>query len=329
MMYRLVGSTVATVLLTATLHAQTIETAIDDFRRGRMEECIISLNDLVAQKALSQEQQITAYKYLSLASRGLDKKNEAAFYLQQLAATAPEADLSAERFPEDLLATWWKVKRAVASDTNLPQTRTIAFLHFDNASIEEADKWQPMTVGMPAMLAGDFLDLNVLKVVERAKIEAILSELKLSEQQYSDPNTAVRLGRLAGAHVLVFGTLMQLDSRTMRVDARLVQTETGELLAAVKVEGRPGDIVALERELVEKLAERLELKLEESSRAKIKGPDGPPLEATLAYYNGILYEDQGNYADAYESYKKAAELYPPYEAAKQKLATLTPFVQAG
>lgn len=320
----------ALVALTGIAAAQNLQSAISDFQHGRMEECIIALNDLVANKSVQGPDEVTAYKYLSLASRGLDDKKQSKFYLQQLAVLSPEADLSREHFPEDLLATWWQVKGAGAKIADMPQTKTIAFLHFDNASIEDAEKWQPMTVGLPSMLAGDFYALDLLKVVERAKIEAILNELKLSEKQYADPQTAVRLGKLAGAHVLVFGTLMQLDGRNMRIDARMVQTETGELIGAVKVDGRPNNIVKLEQELVQKIASALKVELDDQTKAKLLKPEGPPVEATLAYYNGLLYEDQGNYAEAFAAYRKASELYPAYKDAQSKLATLTPFVeQAG
>lgn len=324
---RTLSALIAVTLLAGSVSAQTLDSAVNDFKRGRMEECIIALNDLVAAKSLDKDQEVTAFKYLSLASRGLDDRNQTAFYLTQLAEVSPETDLAAERFPEDVQALWWKVKGAAQKESALPQTKTIAFLHFDNASIDDAEKWQPMTVGLPAMLAGDFLDLGLLKVVERAKIEAILDELKLSEQQYADPQTAVKVGKLVGAHVLVFGTLMQLDGRNMRIDARLVQTETGELIGAVKVEGRPSDIVKLEQDLVKSLADKLEVRLTDQAKAKLERPSGPPLEATLAYYNGLLYEDQGNYADAYAAYQKAADLFPKYDAALSKLATLSPFVE--
>ena len=317
----------ALAILTGTAVAQSLESAVADFRRGRMEECIIALNDLVANNSVQGPDQVTAYKYLSLASRGLDDRSQATFYLQQLAVLSPDADLSRERFPEDLLAVWWKVKGATDQIADLPQTKTIAFLHFDNASIEDAEKWQPMTIGLPAMLAGDFYELGMLKVVERARIEAILDELKLSEKQYADPQTAVRVGKLVGAHVLVFGTLMQLDGRNMRIDARLVQTETGELIGAVKVDGRPNNIMKLEQELVQKLAAELEVELDDQAKAKLLEPEGPPVEATLAYYNGLLHEDQGHYAEAFAAYRKATKLYPGYKDAEAKLATLTPFVE--
>ena len=71
------------------------------------------------------------------------------------------------------------------------------------------------------------------RVVEREKLVAVLKELSLGESQLADPKTQLRIGRLSGAKRMVFGGY-QVIGKSMRIDLRLVDVETGRVLTAAK-----------------------------------------------------------------------------------------------
>jgi len=70
-------------------------------------------------------------------------------------------------------------------------------------------------------------------VVERERLALALQELKLGSSVLVDEATRLRIGKIVGAKYLVFGVFMVFGG-TMRLDLRLVETETGAILKAVE-----------------------------------------------------------------------------------------------
>ncbi len=69
------------------------------------------------------------------------------------------------------------------------------------------------------------------RVIERGQLEKALDELKFSQTDLFDPDLAKKLGRFVGAEAILAGTITSLDN-TIRINARLFNTERGEVLAA-------------------------------------------------------------------------------------------------
>jgi len=92
-------------------------------------------------------------------------------------------------------------------------------------------------------------------VVERSKADKIMGEIKLGEDGYLDAAALVKKGRLLGAQYLVIGTVIQADmgfeikevpyteqhtlyeKGAIRVEARVIETETGRIVTAKLGEG--------------------------------------------------------------------------------------------
>ena len=70
-------------------------------------------------------------------------------------------------------------------------------------------------------------------VVEREQIVLVLEELGLGTTALADEATRLRLGRLVGAQLMVFGGY-QIVGDKMRLDIRLVEVETGRVLNATQ-----------------------------------------------------------------------------------------------
>lgn len=101
-------------------------------------------------------------------------------------------------------------------------------------------------VGASASLAEQALQLRTLiaerlanvpdfRLVERDKLDHLLSELHLDASGLVSSNTASRIGALTGAKTLVTGTLMSLDNEWV-VTARLINAQSSEI-QAVRVTG--------------------------------------------------------------------------------------------
>ena len=68
-------------------------------------------------------------------------------------------------------------------------------------------------------------------VVERERLLLALQELNLGTTPLVDTATQLRIGKLVGAQLMVFGTYLVIENK-MRLDLRLVEVETGRILKA-------------------------------------------------------------------------------------------------
>jgi len=82
---------------------------------------------------------------------------------------------------------------------------------------------------------------GAIQVVERAKLIAILEELKLGSSALADESTRLRVGRMTGAKEMVFGGYMVVGT-TMRIDLRRVDVETGRVLKTAKMTADAADM---------------------------------------------------------------------------------------
>lgn len=73
------------------------------------------------------------------------------------------------------------------------------------------------------------------KVIERQLLNKVTAEQKLSLTGIIDQTSAQKLGRLLGVDAIASGTVTDLD-KSLKVNARLISTETGELFATAAVE---------------------------------------------------------------------------------------------
>ena len=70
-----------------------------------------------------------------------------------------------------------------------------------------------------------------IKVVDRRMMEAIISELNLGSSDLADPQTALKLGKLFAAKIIVTGTVHYLPNETL-LSLRLLDTETSMVAKA-------------------------------------------------------------------------------------------------
>jgi TolB-like protein len=101
----------------------------------------------------------------------------------------------------------------------------------------------------------DFIDRLVqrrrFQVVERQRLDLILEEQKLSRTQLLDRSTALELGRLAAAQVIVTGRMVQ--TRTgIEIVGRVIDCETAEILDTVDAYSEVVDLGGL-RDMAEAL----------------------------------------------------------------------------
>ena len=206
---------------------------------------------------------------------------------------------------------------AVAQDTR----PGIAVLRFTNGGSYGQDKenFAALERGIPATLITE-LSLNpALRLVERTETQRLLDEQDLPESGRVDAATAAKIGTLVGARYIIAGTFIDYYGK-FRVDARIVDVETSEILTVVQA--GPKDRQALYqllRDLARDILKETELPPLPSEVANARATRAVPTEALTSYSRALLYHDRGNTPKAVEFYRRAIEAFPDYTAAKEGL----------
>ena len=107
-------------------------------------------------------------------------------------------------------------------------------------------------------LLNSLIEQRRFRMVERARLDAILREQQLSASELADPATASRIGKLATAQISMAGTVIEMN-RGVEVVVRLIDTETSEILASTDVYDEQKSLFA-----VQDLMAGLALKLKQS-----------------------------------------------------------------
>lgn len=195
----------------------------------------------------------------------------------------------------------------------------MAILDFDiGATIgQDPDDYQALRRGLAAMTISELAVNPGVRVVERAQLQQILTEQNLGREGRVDPNTVVQIGRLIGAKYMVTGTIYDVRG-DFRIDARLFDAETGQILRTQRVQGRLDNVFDLVTRLSAQLMRDANLPALTPRQQEAREAQGnPPTPAVMAYSRAVLYADRGDTQRAVEQYRRAIAAFPNYTRARE------------
>jgi TolB-like protein len=181
---------------------------------------------------------------------------------------------------------------------------TVAVLYFDYSGKD--DQLGLLRKGLAQMMISDLSAVDAVQLVERDRLEEILAELKLGQSNKIDPASAAKVGKLLGARYLILGGYFDLKNM-LRVDARVVEVETGKVVQSVGATGDADNFLALEQKLVTDIGAILGKQL---SLPPVKTPPAPKVKppAKLARRTAMLYSRALHDIDSGDKTKAKAEL---------------------
>lgn len=197
----------------------------------------------------------------------------------------------------------------------------IAVLPYDDGGSYGRDKedFAALRQGIPAMLISALSRNPAARVVERSSIRQMLDEQNLSETGRVDATTAARIGKLVGARYMIMGVFTDFYGK-FRIDTRIVDVETGEILKVVSVGPKPRDeLYSLIQQSAEGIMADIKLPPLPENIASAARARAVPAEALTYYSRALLYQDRGDNDRAVEYYRKALEVYPEYTEARAGL----------
>jgi len=123
----------------------------------------------------------------------------------------------------------------------------VSVLAFDNAAFGPAAKdYDGIGKGIMDLVITDLASGGKVRVVDRARVQSILDEQKLTTSGAIDAQSAVRVGRLLGACYSAYGTFIRNDKTGENVlTIHTTSNETGQIQNPVKVTTKGDDILDL------------------------------------------------------------------------------------
>jgi TolB-like protein len=196
----------------------------------------------------------------------------------------------------------------------------VAVLPFENGGSYGPDREDLalLTVGIQQMVLTDLARNSRLRVIERSVLRQLLEEQDLGASGRVDPNTAAQIGKLVGARYIITGVYTDAFG-DMRIDARIIDTETSEILNADQVRGDRKKLFDMLFQLSEKMTAGAKLPpLEARLRQERAARQGPP-EAVILYSRAQTYEDFGDTERAAEVYRQIVREFPQMVEAREAL----------
>jgi len=196
----------------------------------------------------------------------------------------------------------------------------IAVLPFENGGSYGKDKedFDALRKGIAATLIYELARNPGARLVEREQTQRLLDEQGLGVAERVDAATAAKVGKLVGARYMITGSFIDLYG-DFRVDARIIDVETGEIMKVVRSDPKLHDRRDMFR-MIESVARAImtdtklpPLPSNSAQRSAV------PTEALAHFSRALLYEDRGDKPKAIEYYQKALAVFPNYAEANEGL----------
>lgn len=196
----------------------------------------------------------------------------------------------------------------------------IAVFAFANGGSYGAQKedYDALERGMAGMLISELGANPALRVVERENVQRLVDEQNLGASGRVDDQTAAKIGKIVGARYAVMGSFIDLYG-DFRVDVRVVNVETSEIIKTEKVSMQREHLFDLVRTLAGALNKDLNLPPLSRQASEQRMSRQIPTEALTYYSRALLYHDRGNHTQARVMFQKAIDVFPEYAEAKDGL----------
>jgi hypothetical protein len=147
------------------------------------------------------------------------------------------------------------------------------------------------TVGLLTMKVTEALQAEGrVQMVERELMEKLLAELKLSASSLADPATALKIGKLLSARVMVTGSILP-ENKGMTIALRFIDTETSAVRKVLTVEAPS---TTIDRETAANLAKGINdwVKADLPVRGRILSLSGESCFVNLGQDHGLKKGDR-------------------------------------
>ena len=170
----------------------------------------------------------------------------------------------------------WTLRQYVHAKTAPPPIHSIAVLPLDNLSGDPSEEF--FADGMTDQLTTDLAKMGSLRVISRTSV-----------MQYKGAKKSLpEIARELNVDAIVEGSVIRSGQR-VRVTAQLVQAPTDQHLWAETYDRDLGDILKLQAEVANSIAQQVRLQISPPPQTEIRQPHTVNPDAYDAYLKGRLY----------------------------------------
>ena len=181
---------------------------------------------------------------------------------------------------------------------------------------------------LSGMLTTDLSHVQAIQLVERQRLDDVLSEVELGTSTFIDPATAAKMGKGLGAEWVLVGawTVVKDD---LALNARVIVVESGDILVAADAQGPVTDYVTVEKDLIEALLAELPLTVSSGERRKlIAEAPTEDFQALRQYSDGVAASRKGELEAAQKAFQAALAADPAYADARAAIDGLRASIEA-
>ncbi len=181
-------------------------------------------------------------------------------------------------------------------------------------------RYEPLGRGLAEMISVDLAGVQGLRVVERVRIQTLLSELDLARTGVVDEATAPRYGRLLRANKLVGGQYGVINNQ-LTIDAGVFAADEPDLLPDLSTtSGNVDRLFDLQKQVVREILQELDITPSAAELARLDRVPTRSMDAFVQFSRGLQLEDEEDYERAALLYQRAATIDPGFTQAAQKAA---------
>lgn len=185
--------------------------------------------------------------------------------------------------------------RSISTPFSSYEPLLIAVTPFTNLSGQKDYDW--LSVGIGEVFTTKLGSLSCFNLVERIKLSEALREIELGQTGLIDENTAPKVGKMIGAEGLVVGSF-QIIGQTIRIDARLLDVETGKVHVFAGAYGELDKIFEAQDRIAASFLAALNAPLTDEERFLLEAKPTTSMEAFKLYSQAAdTYTPEGNKLD--------------------------------
>ncbi|HEV8122076.1 MAG TPA: winged helix-turn-helix domain-containing protein, partial [Candidatus Polarisedimenticolia bacterium] len=211
---------------------------------------------------------------------------------------------------------------ALAETTPIPARRSVAVLGFQNSSGNREDVW--LSAALSHMLSTELAAGETLRLVSEEDVAGLRASSPWSPTDSLGRSTTSRIGMALNSDWLVLGSYAvagEAGSRKLRLDARLQDAGTGEILAEFAETGSEMDPFAIVSRLGGKMRDRLGVPpVQETDRPAILASVPSNGEAARFYAQGLMKLREFDALAAKDFFQQAIAVDPDFPLAHSMLA---------
>ena len=294
--------------------------AEDAYFAGNPNQCAELLGTLLQTDGLAHATHIQALELLASAELAMSQPGKAKETVTRLLDSSPNYRMDPELVHPQLMEIYYRSLQDRDALKVPDGIRSVAILDLGNRSVTEREAMEALSLGIADALITSLNGATDVAVVERERLDFVMKEIERGQSAGFDKDYAIRVGKLIGAQSLLMGGYTRIEDK-LRIDTRLVETETGKILKTRSVEGKMKDLFKLVDKLAAHTAEDL------GSVQKMEKEDASgEVEALIEYSRGLNTMNEGDLETAWKHFEKALELDPKYEKAERRLRQLQPLL---